>query len=375
MLSSPVPRPRSAPRTGPFDREFHPAAGATGRRAGSSRPAHAASWSPAGCSAAWSRARRTGDGPRADLGGESRVGGATAPRASADAGVGREQGLAQGLRVVGGVRRVRCRRAATGPGPAASKATAPGQISPRHAQGRLDDRVGVVRLMPLCRRRIPRAHRSRGPAPVRRAGAGSDLERGQPLGPDVVVGPEVGVADQRLAEHAVAEEVHVLLHAPGGSGPAPGAPSRHLRREEVLGTMTWNRPRRGSAARGRQPLAELEEVDRLVVLFQVLVEQVGVGVLAKELECSRSSRPYGRVLRRRRLAPGSRAGPAPAPPAVRAARSRTGRYVVTHHVADHAPHVPAGERVVADVGRRRRAPGVAAQIARILSWTSAGTQE
>src|SRR5262249_40134557 len=82
---------------------------------------------------------------------------------------------------------------------------------PERYQGRLGDRV---KQESACSRRTPKLLADRGmeigtrrDRPQVRA----EEERSQDAGVEAIVGRMSGVAEQRLTEHAVAQEVHVLL--------------------------------------------------------------------------------------------------------------------------------------------------------------------
>ena len=101
---------------------------------------------------------------------------------------------------------------------------------------------------------------------------------------------------------------------------------------------------------GRQPLAELEEIHRLVVLLQELVEQVRIGVLAEEVDMLAEHQAVGTVFRRcraRQEFEHARAWP----PAEQAAHPRTCRYGGTS-CPGSCLYMPAGIGVVADVADR-----------------------
>ena len=99
---------------------------------------------------------------------------------------------------------------------------------------------------------------------------------------------------QRLPEHAIAHEVHVLLHPDDVRRDSPqrlGDLRRKIRHQHVaeigLGQIFESIALRG--------LDELVEVDGVVDFLEMLVEQVGVGLVRIASSSCRSAMPIGAV--------------------------------------------------------------------------------
>ena len=172
------------------------------------------------------------------------------------------------------------------------------------------------------------------------------MEVGDHFGAEGVVEGNVVVAEEGLAEHAVAEEVHVLFHVEevGGEGAdsffgvrteAGGDHGGELGFAEVLEFFF------GGAG------DELVEVEGFVELFEMLVEEVGVGGALEEGEFLAKEDGVGGFGDGDGLGEEGEKG-AGGLDAVVGVFEVLG--VVPEHFADGGAGVPAGVGVVGDVG-------------------------